>query len=220
MGDEKSDPQERRLRGLLQHLGPVEVQDDPSASLVRPLQIPSRPMGTSAQQPLTGVERVLDDDAIIVSKTDPQGRIVYANDTFLTIAGYTESELLGAPHSILRHPSMPRSVFALLWSRLEQGREVYALVLNRSKNGDHYWVHAHVTPSLAHDGSVRGHHSFRRKAPRATIDAAEKLYRDVLAIEAREFTKAEQVHAGLQALHAAFGDLDVAYDRWSWRAAP
>ena len=220
MGDEKSDPQERRLRGLLQHLGPVEVQDDPSASLVRGLQDSGRPMSISAQQPLTGVERVLDDDAIIVSKTDPQGRIVYANDTFLSIAGYTESEILGAPHAILRHPSMPRSVFALLWSRIEQGREVYAMVLNRAKNGDHYWVHAHVTPSLAHDGSVRGHHSFRRKAPRASIDATERLYRDVLALEAREVTKADQVRAGLQALQGAFGDLDTAYDRWSWKAAP
>lgn len=177
-------------------------------------------MATAEASPLSGVERILDDDAIIVSKTDPQGRIVYANDTFLEVAGYTEAELLGVPHSILRHPAMPRSVFAFLWQRLEQAREVYAVVLNRSKNGDHYWVHAHVTPSLGPSGAIRGHHSFRRKAPRATIEAAESLYRELLAVEARGFTKAEQVRLGLEAMRATFGDLEDAYDRWSWKAAP
>ncbi len=169
---------------------------------------------------LTGVERVLADDGIIVSKTDPQGRIVYANDTFLNIAGYTEAEVLGAPHSLIRHPAMPRSVFALLWRRLEAGDEIYAAVVNRAKNGDHYWVHAHVTPSFARDGSLRGHHSFRRKPPRALIAAAEALYRDVLAIESREAMKVDQVRAGLAALRTTFGDLEASYDRWIWKAAP
>jgi PAS domain S-box-containing protein len=177
-------------------------------------------MATAEASPLSGVERILDDDAIVVSKTDPQGRIVYANDTFLEVAGYTEAELLGAPHSILRHPAMPRSVFAFLWQRLEQGREVYALVLNRSKNGDHYWVHAHVTPSLGRGGALRGYHSFRRKPPRSSVEEAERLYRDLLAIESRGITKAEQVRLGLEAMRGTFGDLDAAYDRWSWKAAP
>ena len=76
-------------------------------------------MSITTSPSLTGVERVLQDGDIIVSKTDPQGRIVYANDTFLRVSGYTEAELLGAPHAILRHPGMPRSVFALLWQRLQ-----------------------------------------------------------------------------------------------------
>ena len=169
---------------------------------------------------LTGVERELRDGEIIVSKTDPGGRITYANDTFLEISGYREDELLGAAHAIVRHPAMPRSVFALLWQRLDRGEEIYAVVLNRAKTGDHYWVHAHVTPSLAADGSIRGHHSFRRKPRRATIEAAEKLYATVLAVEAREHSKREQVQAGLDAMRGAFGDLESSYDRWSWKAAP
>jgi PAS domain S-box-containing protein len=208
-------------RGFLQiipHAAPVNQTDE---AVDRALLRRASSMSiASSQIQLTGVERVLADDAIIVSKTDPQGRITYANDTFLMIADYTESEILGAPHAILRHPAMPRSVFALLWQRIEQGKEVYAVVLNRSKHGDHYWVHAHVTPSLGADGSIRGHHSFRRKARRSSIDEADKLYRDVLAIEAREFTKADQVRAGLDAMRAAFGDIDRSYDRWSWKAAP
>lgn len=211
---------ERPLRGLLQRLSPHGADAESVVPVARPLQPGGRPMATAQASPLSGVERILDDDAIIVSKTDPQGRIVYANDTFLEVAGYTESELLGAPHSILRHPAMPRSVFAFLWQRLEQAREVYAIVLNRSKNGDHYWVHAHVTPSLGPSGTIRGYHSFRRKAPRASVDAAEALYRDLATIESRAITKAEQVRVGLEAMRATFGDLDAAYDRWAWKAAP
>ena len=169
---------------------------------------------------LTGVERVLRDDQIIVSKTDPFGRITYANDTFLELSGYTEAELLGAAHSILRHPSMPASVFALLWERLNRGEEIFAVVLNRSKNGDHYWVHAHVTPSIGTDGATRGHHSFRRKVERKVIDAVDAVYRDVLAIESQESTRAGQVRAGMEVLRRTFGDLDRSYDRWSWGVAP
>ena len=96
---------------------------------------------------LTGVERFFDKDEIIVSKTDLKGRMTYCNDVFLRIAGYTEQELLGQPHSIIRHPDMPRCVFKLLWDTIGAGKEIFAYVINRAKNGDHYWVLAHVTPS-------------------------------------------------------------------------
>ena len=208
------------LRGLLQRISTAEDRVVPHDAVAHGLHRAAATMSTTTSPSLTGVERFLEDGDIIVSKTDPQGRIVYANDTFLRISGYTEAELLGAPHSILRHPGMPRSVFALLWRRPEAGKEIYAVVLNRAKNGDHYWVHAHVTPSLGPDGGIRGFHSFRRKAPRATIAAAEKLYADVLAIEAREVTKADQVRVGVEAMLATFGDLGPSYDRFIWKAAP
>jgi PAS domain S-box-containing protein len=208
------------LRGLLQRISPGEGAFGASEPVARGLQRAPATMSITTSPLLTGVERVLDDDDIIVSKTDPQGRIVYANDTFLRISGYAEEELLGTPHSVLRHPAMPRSVFALLWQRIDAGKEIYAVVLNRAKNGDHYWVHAHVTPSLGPDGSIRGHHSFRRKCPQATIAAAEKLYAEVLAIESREVTKADQVRAGVAAMVATFGDLGPSYDRFIWKAAP
>jgi len=111
---------------------------------------------------LTGVERTFADDEIIVSKTDPKGRMTYCNDIFLRLAGYSESELIGQPHSMIRHPHMPRCVFKLLWSRIQSGTEVFAYVINRSGNGDHYWVLAHVTPDLVQDGAIIGFHSNRR----------------------------------------------------------
>ncbi len=67
---------------------------------------------------------------------------------FLTIAGYTEREVLGQPHSMIRHPDMPRGVFALLWETIASGSEIFAYVVNLAKNGDHYWVFAHVTPTF------------------------------------------------------------------------
>jgi PAS domain S-box-containing protein len=74
----------------------------------------------------SGVERTFGEDEIIVSKTDVKGRITYANQVFLRVAGYTERELLGQPHNIIRHPDMPRCVFKLLWDTLEAKREIFA----------------------------------------------------------------------------------------------
>jgi PAS domain S-box len=103
---------------------------------------------------LTGVERTFGTDEIIVSKTDPKGRIIYANEVFLRLAGYAESEIIGQPHSIIRHPDMPRCVFKLLWDTVQSGNEIFAYVVNRSKNGDHYWVLAHVTPTFDGQGNM------------------------------------------------------------------
>ncbi|MBT3307547.1 MAG: PAS domain S-box protein [Alphaproteobacteria bacterium] len=86
----------------------------------------------SKDSSLTGVERFFEDDEIIVSKTDLKGRVTYANRVFLRLAGYTEQEVLGQPHSIIRHPEMPRCVFKLLWDTLEDGKEIFAYVINRS----------------------------------------------------------------------------------------
>src|ERR1700761_62065 len=94
----------------------------------------------------TGKERLWGAEDIIVSKTNLKGIITYANLTFLQVAGYSEEEVLGKPHSIIRHPDMPRCVFKLLWDSISAGGEIFAYVLNLASNGDHYWVLAHVTP--------------------------------------------------------------------------
>ena len=103
---------------------------------------------------VTGTERFFQPDEIIVSKTDLKGAITYANRLFLSLADYTEQEVLDAPHSIVRHPEMPRCIFKLLWGTIQSGNEIFAYVMNRSKNGDHYWVLAHVTPSYDASGSM------------------------------------------------------------------
>ena len=119
---------------------------------------------------LTGHERFFNDNEIIVSKTNLKGHITYANTTFLNIAGYTETEILGKPHSIIRHPDMPRCIFKMLWDTLSEGHEIFAYVVNRCKNGDHYWVYAHVTPSFNMKGEIIGFHSNRRVPERHIVE--------------------------------------------------
>jgi len=138
-------------------------------------------------------------DELIVSKTDLKGRITYANRVFCRIAGYTEPELLGQPHSIIRHPDMPRCVFKLLWDQLAERHEVFAYVKNMTKGGAYYWVFAHVTPSLDANGTVVGYHSNRRVPRRDVVKGViEPLYAELLSQEAAE-TNAK---AGLARSHA------------------
>lgn len=135
---------------------------------------------------LTGVERFFDDDEIIVSKTDEKGRLTYANKVFCDIADYTEAEVIGQPHSLIRHPHMPRCVFKLLWDRIQEGREIFAYVMNRTKHGDHYWVLAHVTPSVSEAGELLGYHSNRRVPNRSALESViQPLYAELLAEEDR-----------------------------------
>ena len=131
----------------------------------------------------TGTERFLKEDDFIVSKTDLKGRIIYGNKVFIKISGYTESELLGAPHSILRHPDMPKIVFKLLWDRIQNKQEIFAYVKNLCKDGGFYWVFANVTATVAPDGSIRDYHSVRRKPSQKAMDVIPGLYSQLLDAE-------------------------------------
>jgi PAS domain S-box-containing protein len=113
----------------------------------------------------TGQERTFSADELIVSKTDPRGVITYANDVFLRVSGYPAGEALGRPHNIIRHPDMPKAVFALLWETLAARQEMFAYINNLAADGAHYWVLAHVTPSYGRNGDVIGYHSSRRCPP-------------------------------------------------------
>lgn len=130
-------------------------------------------------------ERFFPDDEIIVSKTDLRGRITYVNQTFMTVADFSEEELLGQPHSIIRHPDMPRCVFKLLWDTLQAKQEIFAFVKNISRNGDFYWVLAHVTPTFDEQRSVIGYHSNRRVPERKHVSLFDGIYRELLAEERR-----------------------------------
>ncbi|QOY63313.1 PAS domain-containing protein [Lysobacter sp. H21R4] len=125
--------------------------------------------------PVTGVEIVLDDDATLVSYTDPDGTILKVNRELVRVSGFSEAELVGQPHNIVRHPDMPREAFADLWKTLKAGRPWVGVIKNRSKCGAHYWVQANVTPIHEH-GRLSGYMSVRRKASRAAISAAEPAY--------------------------------------------
>jgi PAS domain S-box-containing protein len=133
----------------------------------------------------TGREVFFPNDELIVSKTDVRGRITYVNRTFIAISGYEEDELLGEPHSVIRHPEMPRCIFRLLWETIQAEREIFAFVKNMCKNGDHYWVLAHVTPTLGANGAITGFHSNRRVPERAHVSMFSELYGRLLAEEKR-----------------------------------
>lgn len=128
----------------------------------------------------------LDASKVIMSKTDAKGIIEYANDYFMEICGYEEYELMGKPHNIIRHPDMPRTIFKLLWNRLENGENIHALVKNLAKNGHYYWVLTSFETKFDKEGEIISHYSRRKAAPPNAIYAIEKLYKTLLAIEQQQ----------------------------------
>ena len=150
---------------------------------------------------LSGVEKHFDADDIIVSKTDLTGKITYGNRTFFRLAGLTEAECLGVQHNLIRHPHMPRAVFELLWKTLEAGEEIFAYVVNRSANGDHYWVFAHVTPSRDGSGNIVGYHSNRRVPNRQVVDEhIVPLYETLLNVEQSASSPKDGLSSSFQAV--------------------
>lgn len=162
----------------------------------------------------TGQERRFGVDEIIVSKTDATGRITYVNDVFCRVGLYAESELVGQPHSIIRHPDMPRSVFKLLWDTVGRGEEIFAFVKNMAKNGDHYWVLAHVTPTFDAKGKVVGYHSNRRMPDEAAVRKIDAIYREILAEEQRHDDRRKGLEAGFALLQDRLRALNLTYDRF------
>ncbi len=164
---------------------------------------------------LTGVEQFFEENELIVSKTDLKGNLTYCNDVFLRIAGYTEQECLGKPHSMIRHPQMPRCVFGLLWETIQDGREIFAYVMNRCKNGDHYWVQAHVTPSRDGSGNIVGYHSNRRVPDRKILeDAIMPLYKDLLVEEQKHSNRKSGLEASRSAVANLLQDRNLEYDEF------
>ena len=97
--------------------------------------------------PVTHNEFVVPDGVNLVSTTDLQSHITYCNPAFVAVSGYDRGELIGQPHNLVRHPDMPQEAFRDMWETLKSGSPWSALVKNRRKNGDHYWVVANATPS-------------------------------------------------------------------------
>ncbi len=125
------------------------------------------------------------DGKLIVSKTDTKGKITYCNELFIQMSGYTEEELIGQPHNIIRHPDMPRLIFKLLWDTIQSGEEINAYVKNMAKDGSYYWVLANVTPSFDKNDTIIGYFSVRRKPKKEALSVIEPLYRALLEEERR-----------------------------------
>ena len=167
----------------------------------------------------TGVERLFGEEEIIVSKTDLKGRITYSNKVFQRVSGFEESELLGMPHSMIRHPNMPRSVFHLLWDTIQQGNEIFAYVVNVCKNGDHYWVFAHVTPTFNDRHEITGFHSSRRFPDRAAVEKIESIYRILREEEQRFPNPREAAEAGRRKLTSLLEEQGVDYSEFVFSLA-
>jgi PAS domain S-box-containing protein len=159
-------------------------------------------------------EKVLGEEDFIVSKTDLKGVITYGNRIFIQMSGYSEEELLGAPHSILRHPDMPRVVFKLLWDTIQARQEICAYVKNLAKDGSFYWVFANVTPSLDSRGNLIGYYSVRRKPRPEAVQAVTPLYRAMLEAERRAGDGQAGMKASLAILNQALEQKGMSYEEF------
>jgi aerotaxis receptor len=144
--------------------------------------------------PVTQREHVLPEGVTLVSTTDLDSRITYCNPAFIQASGYDREELLGQPHHMIRHPDMPAEAFRDMWATIRSGQPWSAMVKNRRKNGDHYWVVANVTPVLE-DGQVAGYMSVRTRPSRDQVAAAERLYA-TMREEAAQGRRVHTLHQG------------------------
>ncbi len=160
----------------------------------------------------TSQERVMREEDFIVSKTDMTGRITYGNRIFQEFAGYSEQELLGAQHNIIRHPDMPRGAFKLVWDTIKSEQEVFAYVKNMAKDGSFYWVFTHITPSYDRNGNVIGYLSVRRKPRQEAVDLITGIYRQMCDIEKRLGPK-EGMNGSIQFLQDLITEKGTSYEQ-------
>ncbi|SFV63030.1 SIGNAL-TRANSDUCTION SENSOR PROTEIN-PAS/PAC domain [hydrothermal vent metagenome] len=153
----------------------------------------------------------LDPNQYIVSKTDTKGNITYVNDYFMKISGYTQSEMLGQPHSIIRHPDMPKVIFKLLWKKIKSGKDIHAVIKNRAKDGRYYWVFTAFDIHYDADHNIDGYTAYRRGVNNTTIKKIGKLYSELLEIEKQEGVKASEKY-----LKKFLDKKDMNYDQYAW----
>mgnify|MGYP005840202015 CR=1 FL=1 len=161
----------------------------------------------------TSVEKVMREDDFIVSKTDPKGRITYGNRIFIEFSGYTEEELLGSQHNIIRHPDMPRGVFKFLWDTIQDKKECNAYVKNMAKDGSFYWTFANVVPDFTPDGEIAGYTSVRRKPRAEAVRILTGVYKTMLDIEQKAGPK-DACAASLQFLTGLLAEKRLSYSEF------
>ncbi len=140
--------------------------------------------GTSRRLLVTDLETRFPTGELIVSQTDVAGIITMCNEAFVHMSGFTRDEIMGAPHSILRHPDMPQAAFADLWSTVDQGKRWSGYVKNLRRDGGFYWVYATVIPKIV-GGVVVGHTSVRREPSRDKVEELMGVYATMRAEEGR-----------------------------------
>ena len=156
------------------------------------------------------------EEEFIVSKTDIKGKLTYANEVFCRVSEMNTDEVIGQPHSLIRHPDMPRSIFKLLWDSIGSGSEIFAYVKNMSKTGKYYWVLAHVTPSLDENGVVNGYHSNRRVPNRDKVKAISKIYKQLIEEENKHSNAKDGMEAGYALLMRILEEQGKNYAEFVW----
>jgi len=151
------------------------------------------------------------EDDFIVSKTSAKGIITYGNPIFIEFSGYSEEELLGSQHNIIRHPDMPRAAFKLVWETIEAGKEFFGYVKNLSKDGSFYWVFTHITPDFDSRRNIVGYTSVRRCPKREAVGKIEPVYRQMLAAE-RAAGPRDAIAAGTRVLVDLLQQTGMSYE--------
>jgi PAS domain S-box-containing protein len=157
-------------------------------------------------------ERLMRENDFIVSKTNPKGIITYGNPIFIEFSGYTEAELIGSQHNIIRHPDMPRAAFKLAWDTISSGKEFFAYVKNMSKDGGFYWVFTHISPDIGSNGSIVGYTSVRRCPKRSALEKIEPVYRQMLQAEKSAGAR-DAIAAGTQVLVDVMKQTGLGYEQ-------
>ncbi len=141
------------------------------------------------------IEIELDPKRYIVSETDAKGKITYCNDYFMEVSGYTNEELIGKPHNIVRHPDMPKVVFKLLWETIGAGKNINAVVKNLAKDGRYYWIFTEFEIRKDTDtGEIIGYHAARKAISKHVIEIIASLYAELLKIEKTDSIEAAQTY--------------------------
>lgn len=159
-------------------------------------------------------ENLLKYDDLIVTKTDLKGNITYCNECFLNVSKLSEKEALNQPHSLIRHPDMPKAVFQILWNTLNEGNEFFGIVKNLSSDGNYYWVFANITPSFDESGKAIGYFSVRRKANNALVKIMNNLYKKMLQEEKRHSDDNRAIEASTQILNNFIDEQGVSYNEY------
>ena len=137
----------------------------------------------------------LDPKRYIVSETDATGKITFCNDYFVEVCGYERDELIGKPHSIIRHPDMPKIVFKLLWETISQGKNINAVVKNLAKDGRYYWIFTEFESRKDTDtGKIIGYHASRKTISKHILEIISDLYAQLLEIEKKDGMDASQIY--------------------------
>lgn len=167
----------------------------------------------SGVRPTTQEVRLQEND-LIVSKTDIKGRITYVNRTFMRISNYAEHEVMGKQHNVVRHPDVPRGMYRLMWDTLKAGNEFFAVLKNLTADGHFYWVLANVTLDRNAVGEVAGYFSVRRSAPADAVRVASDLYAEMLRIELQAGSAAAP-EAAVAWLQSVMAERKVSFEQFT-----